>query len=247
MAYRRRLEALITAMAKSMLLHIKAAAKARPIEIGVGAQDESPVAALRDAMRRWGKRWIRRLNNASDDIATAFANEHRRNLDGMFKRRLKEAGFTVAFEPTAGMAQVYRAVIAENVNLIKSIPQQFLKDVESSVWQAVMTGGKLGALTSGIQRAYGVSFKRAAFIARDQSSKAKAVMEEQRRSELGIKEAVWMHSHAGKVPRPTHVAMNGKRYVIKAGMYDPAVKKNIWPGTEINCRCTSRAIIPALQ
>jgi uncharacterized protein with gpF-like domain len=53
---------------------------------------------------------------------------------------------------------------------------------------------------------------------------------------LGITEGIWLHSHAGRTPRPTHVAMNGKRYLISKGMWDSAVKKFIWPGEEINCR-----------
>lgn len=69
-------------------------------------------------------------------------------------------------------------------------------------------------------------------------------MEEARRQEIGIEEAMWQHSHAGKKPRPTHVAMHGKIYQISEGMWDPAEQKRIWPGQLINCRCTSRAIIP---
>jgi len=62
--------------------------------------------------------------------------------------------------------------------------------------------------------------------------------------ELGITEAVWMHSHAGKVPRPTHVAMNGTRFKVAEGMWDSAEGKFIQPGELINCRCTSRSVLP---
>ena len=88
---------------------------------------------------------------------------------------------------------------------------------------------------------------RAATIARDQNNKAKATIERTRRQELGITHAIWQHSAGGKVPRATHIAMSGKPYLISEGMYDSAVGRYVWPGTEINCRCTSRAIIPAFE
>ena len=68
-----------------------------------------------------------------------------------------------------------------------------------------------------------------------------------RQDELGITEAIWVHSGAGKHPRPTHVAMNGKKYDVNKGMWDPAVKRWIFPGEEINCRCISRSIIPGFS
>ena len=53
-----------------------------------------------------------------------------------------------------------------------------------------------------------------------------------------------MHSHAGKKPRPSHVRMNGKTYDVKQGMWDSAEGRYVFPGELINCRCTSRSVIP---
>jgi hypothetical protein len=38
--------------------------------------------------------------------------------------------------------------------------------------------------------------------------------------------------------------MNGKRYDVAKGMYDSAVKKFIWPGELISCRCQGRSVLP---
>ena len=67
-----------------------------------------------------------------------------------------------------------------------------------------------------------------------------------RQVEVGITEAIWMHSHAGKEPRPTHVANDGKRYKVAEGWFDPdpRVRRHIVPGELINCRCTTRSIVP---
>jgi len=52
-----------------------------------------------------------------------------------------------------------------------------------------------------------------------------------------------MHSHAGKEPRPSHLANDGKPYKIAEGWYDPDEKKYVWPGTLINCRCFSKPVV----
>lgn len=209
------------------------------------ALDDDPIVQLRTVLRIWGRLWQRRFDDMARDIAKAFADKSRRHLDAAFRKRLKDAGFTVTFRPTERMTSAYRAVVAENVNLIRSIPAQFLKDVQSSVWTSAMNGGSMGQLSTQIREKYGVSYRRAAFIARDQVAKSKSTLENARRAELGITEAIWVHSSAGKTPRPTHVAMNGKRYELAKGMYDSAVGKAVQVGELPNCRCTSRAILPS--
>jgi SPP1 gp7 family putative phage head morphogenesis protein len=208
------------------------------------AQDDDPVVTLRRVMSIWGRLWQKRFDDMSKDIAKSFAGRTQRYTDAALRRRMREAGFTVRFRPTERQVSAFRAIVAENVGLIRSIPREFHRDVESRVWSSVMRGGTMGELADGIRKKYGVTYRRAAFIARDQVNKSKSVLEDARRAELGITEAEWHHSHAGKEPRPTHVKMDGKRYKIADGMYDSAEGRNVKPGELINCRCTSRAVIP---
>ncbi|MGC8517921.1 MAG: phage minor head protein [Steroidobacteraceae bacterium] len=206
--------------------------------------DESLASALKRALAKWGTRWTRKLEAVAKELAREFAIRSRRDYDLRLRKILRDAGMTVRFQPTPAMKEAYRAVLAENVNLIRSIPQKFLKDVESSVWVGVMRGGDMEYISRELQKNYGVSYRRAALIARDQESKARAVMERARRLELGITQAVWRHSHAGVHPRPSHVAMDGKTYDIAKGMWDPDVGRYVLPGELIGCRCSSKAVIP---
>ena len=111
--------------------------------------------------------------------------------------------------------------------------------------RSVTAGRDLGTLAEELQAAHGVSKRRAAHIALDQNNKATSTVTRVRQKELGIKEAVWIHSGAGKHPRPEHVAFNGKKYDVEKGAYLEG--KWTWPGFEINCRCTSRSIIPGFS
>ena len=247
--YRRALQSAIREMAKSVLLHVRAAYQQADKKLSVGFAQDGPADAsstLRRALRKWGRRSAGKFDDKAQEMAKRFARRARTDIDRRFGNALKKAGFSIDFKATAAMKEAYQATIAEQVNLIKSIPAQFLKDVQSQVWLSVMKGADMGALTRSIQGSYGVAHRRAAFIARDQTNKARAIMEEARRSELGIEQAVWVHSGGGKEPRPTHLSMAGKRYQIKQGMWDSAINKYVWPGTEPNCRCVSRSVIPGL-
>jgi SPP1 gp7 family putative phage head morphogenesis protein len=141
------------------------------------------------------------------------------------------------------MRDIMQATIGQQVSLIKSIPSQYFTSIEGLMMRSVQTGQDLEQMTKDLQEQFGVTRRRAAFIARDQNNKATASMTRARQDELGSTQAIWVHSGAGKHPRPTHVDMNGTKYDVKKGMWDPAVKRWIFPGEEINCHCFSRSVI----
>lgn len=207
----------------------------------------TPAVLLGRAMAKWGGLWTHRLEQSAEQIARNFAARNKRATEVAMAASLRKAGFTVKFQATKTTRNALDAVIAENVGLIKSIPQEYLTDVQSAVWQNVMQGSDMATLADSIQEKYGIAHRRAAVIAKDQNHKAKAAIERARREEVGIIQARWRHSHAGVTPRPTHVKMDGELYDIRKGMWDSAVQKRIWPGTEIHCRCSDEAVIPGFN
>jgi uncharacterized protein with gpF-like domain len=89
----------------------------------------------------------------------------------------------------------------------------------------------------------------AALIARDQNNKATAVFVRVRQKQAGITKAMWLHSHGGKEPRKTHLANDGKLYDPAKGWFDPdpKVRRHIYPGELINCRCSSITVVPGFS
>lgn len=238
----------VNRMQTDVTRHVLAAyGSLEPQEYAADAAPKNPSILLRAALRKWGGLWISRFDKLSLDLSRDFARKSFTITQTQLRAALKDAGFTVKFAPTPESRAAYQAVIAEQVNLIKSIPQQYLKDVESKVWGSVMKGADMHALSVDLRKTYGITRDRAAVIARDQNNKAKAIIESTRRQELGITRAIWQHSAGGKVPRATHVAMSGKSYLIAQGMYDSDAGKYVLPGELINCRCTSRAVISAFE
>lgn len=210
------------------------------------AQDAAPKAVQR-ALVKWGDKWIQRFDLMAAKLSLDFAERNKNATETAMKSAFKQAGFTVPFRPTKASIEAYKVVAAEQVGLIKSIPQQFLNRVQVQVWESVKRGADLKTLSKELEKSYGVTRKRAALIARDQNAKAKATIEAVRHQELGIKQAIWMHSHGGKEPRPTHVKMNNKLYDLAKGMYDPDEGRYVHPGELINCRCTMRPYIPGFE
>lgn len=241
--YRQRLDKLIAQMQRSICYWLTAQYRANPPKL---ASDASPAMDLLRELRALGSRWLSRFEEGAKRLGDYFATSVQKRSDAVLKSILKDSGFSVKFKMTRTMNDVMQATIGAQVGLIKSIASEHLSEVQGLVMRSVQEGRALGALTSELEKRYQITRRRAALIARDQNNKATAAMTRVRYQELGITQAIWMHSGGGKEPRPTHVANSGKLYDIAEGWFDPAVKERIWPGTLINCRCVSRPVVPGL-
>lgn len=254
-AYRARLIAMVDAMDKSVRYWVEAQYKANPPDefgtVTVLAMDDranfgsttegSSANALRKAMSKLAWKWQKAFNNGARDLARYFTDKSMDAADGQLKGILKRAGFSVEFKMTNAARNAYQAVLAQNVALISNIAEQHLAGIEGAVMRSVATGRDLKSLSTDLQKQYGITKRRAAFIAIDQNNKATAVVTKVRQQGLGITQAMWRHSHAGVHPRPEHVAADGKTYDVAKGMF--LESKWVWPGTEPRCRCTSRSVI----
>lgn len=248
--YRQRLDRLIDEMHRSLVHWVCLAYKRNPPALAkLVAQDASPAATMRAILRALSRRWQRRFNHAADDLADYFATASSKRSDVALQSILRESGVSVRFRTTRAINDVLQATVNENVSLIRSIAQQHLAQVEQMVMRSVQSGRDLQQLQNDLQRTFGVTKRRAALIARDQNNKATSVIQRTRQAELGITEAVWVHSGAGREPRPSHIKA-GKdrvRYDIREGWFDPHEGRNIFPGELINCRCVSRPVIPGFS
>lgn len=244
--YRRKLDDKIKEMQHSLVYWLTA--EYRKAGLAEDAADGSGAATLlANAFRKQSHRWQWAFNKFADHLGKKVAGRILSNADAGLSASVRSQGFAVKFTMTDEMRNTYLAVANENISLIKSIASEHLTEVEGLVMRSVARGRDLGYLTKELQARYGITRRRAALIARDQNNKATSAMTAARQKSLGITEGIWMHSHAGKVPRPDHVAANGKRFDIRKGIYMPSVGKEVMPGEEINCRCTWRPVIPGFE
>lgn len=243
-AYARKLTALIEEMHHSVTFFVQQQYRQSP---PIVAMDFSPAVAMRIAMNKLTARWMRKFSEFAVKLGEWFASSTLRHTDNSMKAALKDAGMQVEFRLSKPVHDAFRATLSEQVNLIKSIPQQYLTQVRGEVYRSVMAGRDIGTLAESLERHYGVTRKRAQFISKSQNNIATATITKLRQLEVGVERAIWLHSSGGRVPRKSHVAFSGQEYSVKHGVKladDPEI---VWPGTAPNCRCISKAILPGLR
>lgn len=243
--YRKAMMQLIAEMQGSIEYWVKAAYRDEPPRMATlveMASDAPPSKKMQKRLNELTARWIERFSERAPAIAEKYLKEQFKASDSAFRQALKDAGWSVEFTMTPVVRDAFEASLFENVSLIKSIPEQYMKQVEGIVMRSYTAGRDLATMTKELRALYPKASDRASLIARDQSNKANAVVNRARQMELGLTKAIWMHSHAGKHPRPSHVAANGKEYDIAQGCYIEG--EYIQPGEKINCRCSSRVVLP---
>ncbi len=243
--YERRLDDAIGQMTDSLIywLSVEYRRTVPGSALGELAGDASAPRALQAAVARLSKRWLKNFSTLAWKLSGWFATSVESRSTVGLRESLRSAGFTVRFKPTKAMNEAFQAVLADNVALIKSIPEQHLKSVEGAVMRSVMAGRDLGGLVDELRQIEGVTKRRARTIARTQNNQATAIMTRVRQLEAGITRARWLHSAGGNTPRPEHVAFSGKTYDIATG----ADVEGRWPGVAINCRCVSVPVIPGFD
>lgn len=238
--YRRRLEAMIDDMQKSVVWWLRAEYRRQEERI----TQDSPVEDLGRRVGSLFRYWMRRWREKMEDYARDFVHSTERKTQNSFKQALRDAGFTVRMDKKRVQNDVVKALIEENVNLIKSIPQHYFTEVTGLLMRAVSTGRDTDFLTNELQKRYEITRRRAKLIARDQCNKATEAIKRVECTQLGIIEGIWVHVPGTKSSRKTHMQMNGKRFRLDEGLYDSAVGRKVLPGELVACNCTYRAVIP---
>ncbi|PWU04918.1 MAG: hypothetical protein C5B43_03960 [Verrucomicrobia bacterium] len=128
----------------------------------------------------------------------------------------------------------------QNSSLIKSLPEQELERVASTVERGLQQGMRFTDVSKEIQKSFGITHRRAKLIARDQTTKLNASLTKLRQEEVGVEEYIWQTSGDERV-RPTHKANDGKKF-----RWDEPPAKTGHPGHDVNCRCVARPVLDKL-
>ena len=198
---------------------------------------------LKDLMKRWSKGFEEGAGDIAKDFVESGVGQSTINL----KALLKKAGWTTNLKLSRKAQDKLKAMMIENINLIKSIPEKYFTELTTVTMQSITRGRDLAYLKDEIKKRYGVVERRAALIARDQNNKATSIITHIEYEELGITEAVWKHNPGSKQPRHEHVMANNKVYDISKGMFFESAGRYVFPGEEINCGCTSEPVIPEIK
>ena len=142
-------------------------------------------------------------------LATRFVNTVHYQNKTQFTRNFKNA-FDVDLSSIIEkeiLGDTLSVAIQQNVELIKSIKNDFINDIGSSVFANYKSGFRHGELINEIRARGNVSYSRAKLIARDQTAKVNADFEEERNKKLGFDIYKWKGA-GDERERESHLVLN---------------------------------------
>lgn len=176
----------------------------------------------------------------TDDLARAIAGDvSDQNMDG-FQRQLKAVfGTEVLDIPQPWLKSQFDSFAAENVKLVKSIPEQYIDRLGQVIQKEFRAGTDVREIAKQIQDTFDAPRNRAKTIARDQIGSLNGTLTQLRNQEMGIAEYTWLATMDERT-RPAHAERDGQRF-----RWDkPPPDGN--PGQPINCRCAALPVVTDL-
>lgn len=151
---------------------------------------------------------------------------------------------TSQFRKEEGLTWQFNALEMETAEWAEKLRDDALESFTNNTLRAMTRGEGLDEL---LKQFDGMAEKwsgHANFVARQQVNNFNSIATKMRSQVAGITEAEWVTSRDEKV-RTCHEKRDRKRFNLDEGLYSSCDGKTLLPGTDYNCRCTYRLIIPA--
>lgn len=205
---------------------------------------------LRAALNRLLSAMTEGLEKAGTGVGTkSFASAVAGRLDTGIKAGIARASASagipnIPYIITPGIRDALNRELTENAELaIKGFAKERIPALRRMVEESAVEGFRASGLTSMIQAEIGIGRRRAAFIARQETSLFVSKYKEQKYRGMGCVRYRWLTSNDERV-RKDHQALNNKIF-----SYDdpPIVNRSTGnranPGEDFNCRCVASPVL----
>ena len=213
------------------------------------AEDASIASQARIITNMLQEKYMHLFRMSASWIAETFAKESDKASSKSVHLSLKKlsGGLSIPTAAISGeLTDIIKATVAENVALIKSIPQQYLGNVQQAVMRSIVGGGKTHLVTY-LQKQHHLTYARAKMITLDQTRKAYQGMSAERIRRAGVKCFEWRHVPSNH-PRKLHEELDGKIFeYAKPPIIDKITGEKGLPGQLINCRCMALPVITFVE
>lgn len=145
-----------------------------------------------------------------------------------------------------GLKPQVNALMLETVQWAEKLRDDTLEFFTANTMRAMSLGTPLEQILEEFDTETSKKKNHAKFIARNQIANFNGLTTKIRHQKLGIKEGIWVTSRDERV-RECHKVRDGKTFELAKGFYSSCDQKTLFPGTDYQCRCTYRAIIPELD
>jgi len=219
------------------------------------AEERNKAAALKAAANakalaaRFESLFNHKAMTLAQNMMGAVNKESAVNLAGSLKDLSGQLTFKMDFM-TGDLGKAIKSSLAENVALIKSIPEQYMARVTNTLKESAAKGGDMTGLYDKLEKDGDMTHRRAKNIALDQTRKAYSTINGERMKAVGVTKFEWSHSGGGFRAREHHIrtvsegGLNGGIYsMTKPPIIDPDTGQRGLPAQLPNCKCTMIPVI----
>lgn len=152
-------------------------------------------------------------------------------------------GISVAPDVTPEIRKALDEKLTFNLDLaIKDFAQERIPELRKRVEENLFAGGRSDRLAEIIEAEFGVTRRKANFLADQETGLLVSKFREERYAEVGVQDYIWSTSGDLRV-RPDHAALNGRRFSFRSPpVVDRASGRRANPGEDFRCRCTARPV-----
>ena len=145
-----------------------------------------------------------------------------------------------------GLKPQVNALVSETAQWSKKLRDETLEFFTANTLRSMSLGLPLEEVIKEFDLAASKKKNAAKFVARNQVANFNGLTTKIRHQKLGITTGIWVTSRDERV-RKCHELRDKKEFDLAEGLYSSCDQKTLFPGTDYNCRCTYRAIIPDLE
>jgi SPP1 gp7 family putative phage head morphogenesis protein len=177
------------------------------------------------------------LGQALDAIVKDLQKQYLRTVTGLETVGVKQ-------EISPSQRALLDSTLTNNLELdIKNFASEFIPDLRQQVEQNLLNGGRTDRLADIIESRYGVSRRKAEFLADHETGMLTAKYAQIQAEEIGSTEYVWSTSRDERV-RPDHQELDGRRFSYSSPpITNRATGARNNPGEDFRCRCVAMPII----
>ena len=125
-----------------------------------------------------------------------------------------------------------------NVDLIRSIPEQYFDKIDDAIGDAWTNGERFETLADRIEEIGNVTESRAALIARDQTARLNGAFNRVRQTSLGVESYTWQTAEDERV-RDSHAELDGQTFEWDDPPTDSEGDTGHPGELGVNCRCVA--------
>lgn len=214
---------------------------------GLFDTDEQRVTAIEAALAEYS----RLLKPWAESVSARMLADVNRRDEAMWDTFTRDMGKAMKFElARAPTGQLLKDMLAENVDLITSLPREAAQRVHELALKRLETSGRAAEIAAEILKTGEVTKSRATLIARTEVARAASGLIEARATYLGSEGYIWRTSRDADVrntdgnPRGSHRLLEGK--FIRWDKPPVAAKNGTraHAGQIYNCRCWPEPVLP---